>query len=121
MKCEIEDAHASKQGEKPLSQNYTHWYLSITVACLDVTTEFAPHNKAMKKMSLFFKNLIKKEIGITGIITSIVPNYSYTMGVGSYGKSWSCRVEVSLSDNSEEDISYMVWWVKTCTGREFDL
>jgi hypothetical protein len=69
------------------------------------------HNKIMPIASTFYKNL-REDIGIKTEQLSVGPYWLKK-------NNWDCNFNVKYSENEEEAIHYMVWYISSCLGREY--
>jgi len=97
------------------------WQIYICVEFLDIENQGSKkHNKIMSKVSKFMMHLMKNEIGINCTMSSVGPAvYSYKNSDDKH--SWFGKFDVFSADNNDEQIGYMIWWLSSCKGREFEI
>lgn len=109
----ITEAHADKHNS-PDDGDY--WDVIIHAVMKNYEDiQSTKHNKIMPIASKFFKT-VREEIGIKSGQLSVFPNV-----ISSKKDKWSCRFPVYYKDNEEETVHYMIWWLSSCKGREYDV
>lgn len=122
MKFKIYSATAKMGGG--MLGTLDRWHVVIIADFLDKDKEpTQKYSRLMGRVSRFMQHLMKNEIGVKYELYSIAPTlWDRTNGLSlPNGNYWYGDFYVLFKDNTDEQISYMMYWLTTCKDREFEI